>query len=158
MPPQWEKIEKNVRLLVEEHPAKRYRAFVMMRFGSTTVHAELMSAIRETLLECGIVAIRADEREYSDDLMENVLTYLYGCELGVAVFDRIESHEFNPNVTLEVGYMMALSKPVCLLKDVSLVTLTTDLSGKLYRPFNSYEIRQTVPKALMSWLTARRLI
>ena len=42
---------------------------------------------------------RADEREYSDNLLDNVLTYLYACDFGVAVFERVESDEFNPNVT-----------------------------------------------------------
>ena len=31
------------------------------------------------------------------------------------MFERIESERHNPNVALEVDYMMALGKPVCLL-------------------------------------------
>ena len=31
------------------------------------------------------------------------------------MFERLESERYNPNVALEVGYMMALGKPVCLL-------------------------------------------
>jgi hypothetical protein len=158
LPAQWQKIRQNVRLLIDEHPAERGRAFLIMRLGQTRIHDEIACVIRKALLEHGIVTLRADDREYCDDLFENVLTYMYGCEFGVAVFERIEKDDFNPNVTLEVGYMMALGKPVCLLKDATLQTLSTDLSGKLYREFEPYAVQETVPKALASWLTARRLI
>lgn len=42
---------------------------------------------------------------------------MHGCEFGVAVFDRITEDDFNPNVTLEVGYMLGMGRNVLLLKD-----------------------------------------
>ncbi|MCX5713215.1 MAG: hypothetical protein NT033_00025 [Candidatus Omnitrophica bacterium] len=80
--------------------------------------------------------LRADDKCYHDDLFPNILTYLWGCSIGIAVFERLEADEFNPNVSLEVGYMRALGKPICLLKDKTLRTLQTDLIGKLYTPFD----------------------
>ena len=73
--------------------------------------------MRTALGRHGIVGLRADDKEYNPSLFDNVQTYLHGCGLGVAIFERIEEDAFNPNVALEVGYMMAMDKPVCLLKD-----------------------------------------
>ena len=88
----------------------------------------------------------------------NILTYIYGCEFGIAVFERIETDEFNPNVSLEVGYMLALRKSVRLLKDKTLETLHTDLVGKLYRPFDPQDISDTVSKELMKWLSDKDIV
>lgn len=80
------------------------------------------------------------------------MTYIYGCALGVAVFERIESEEFNPNTALEVGYMFGLQKPVCLLKDRTLRTLNTDLVGKIYRSFDTLNPGETISTELAQWL------
>lgn len=127
-------------------------AFLMMRFGNTRAHSEIVQSIRETVIPLGISALRADDREYHEDLYYNVLTYIYGCDFGIAVFERIEEEEFNPNVSLEVGCMFGLRKPVCLLKDRTLKTLQTDLMGKLYREFDPQDPRNTIPVQLQKWL------
>lgn len=66
--------------------------------------------------------------------------------------ERIEADDFNPNVSLEVGYMFALKKPVCLLKDKTLKTLHTALVGKLYRVFDPQDPASSVPPVLTQWL------
>ena len=81
-----------------------------------------------------------------------------GCGFGVAVFERIEAEQFNPNVSLEVGYMRALSKEVCLLKDKTLTTLQTDLLGKLYRQFDPQDPERTIPNELSRWLSDKGIL
>jgi hypothetical protein len=133
------------------HPDPRKAAFVMMRFGQTEAHKRITTAIRVALEPIGIAALRADERQFHDDLFSNVLTYVHGCGFGIAVFERIEKKEFNPNVALEVGYMLALNKRVCFLKDRTLTTLHADLVGKLYRSFDSLHPEHTIPGELSQW-------
>ena len=41
------------------------------------------------------------DKEYHEDLLPNILIYLHGCGMGVAVFERIEAEDFDPNVSLE---------------------------------------------------------
>src|SRR5262249_20653018 len=77
-------------------------AFVMMQFGETSLHSAIFEAIRSALAVHDIRALRADSKQYHDDLFPNVLTYVYGCTFGIAVFERIEQDAFNPNVSLEV--------------------------------------------------------
>ena len=125
----------------------------MMQFGETPAHKAITQAIRDALNVRGIIGVRADDKRYHDDLFPNVLTYMYGCGLGIAVFERLEADETNPNVALEVGYLFAMQKPVCLLKDRTLRTLQADLVGKLYDPFDPQDPMGTIQPVVQKWLS-----
>jgi len=141
-----------------DHADLRKTAFVMMRFAETPAHTEITQAIKRSLTSLGIQGLRADDKEYHADLYYNVLTYLHGCAFGVAVFENIEQKSFSPNVSFEVGYMLAIGKSVCLLKDNSLQTLHTDLIGKLYRPFNSEKAAETIALQVSGWLRDKDIL
>jgi hypothetical protein len=144
--------------LRSDFPDPRKSAFIIMRFGASRRHKDILDAIRQTLERHGIVALRADDRAYAESLMPNVRTYMHGCGFGIAVFDRIESEMHNPNVALEVGYMLALGKRVCLLKDRSMLRLPTDIVGSLYSEFDIDEIDASIQESLDRWLKQRKLI
>jgi hypothetical protein len=148
------------RSLIEfrRHTEAKPCAFVMMKFSRSRVHQKIIQAIRKTLEPHGITALRADDREYHPDLYYNILTYIHGCHFGVAVYERLESNDFNPNVSLEVGILLGLGKPVCLLKDSTLPGLHTDLMGKLYRTFDPQSPVTSIPNALESWLRDKELV
>lgn len=151
-------ISQSIERFQKDYPNLTKTGFIMMRFGSTTAHEAIVSAIKVTLEENGIIGLRADDKQYHDDLFFNVLTYVYACDFGIAVFERIEMEQFNPNVALEVGYMLALTKPVCLLKDRTLTTLQVDLIGKLYKVFDPLDPNGTIPKELRKWLKDKGII
>lgn len=136
-----------------DYPSTSKTAFIMMQFGNTKLHSALVTCIKRILGEHDIVALRADDKEYMDELFPNIKTYMHACDFGVAVFDRITEDDFNPNVSLEVGYMLGMRKNVLLLKDKTLKNLPTDLTGKLYRPFDTSDIEATVPPQIESWLS-----
>jgi hypothetical protein len=146
-------IRESLQRFRKDHPDPDAVAFILMQFGTTRAHQEITQAIRDELAIHGITGVRADDKEYQDDLFYNVLTYLHGCKFGVAVFERIEGDTFNPNVALEVGYMFALIKKVCLLKDRTLTSLHADLVGKLYREFDAQDPQGTIRPHLAKWLT-----
>jgi hypothetical protein len=156
--PSFPEISQSLKRFRKDYPESIKTAFVMMRFGTTRVHEEIVSAIKQTLELNHIIGLRADDKQYHSDLFPNVLTYIYGCSIGIAVFERIENEEFNPNVALEVGYMLALRKPVCFLKDRTLKTLHTDLIGKLYKEFDQLDPGSTIPKELSKWLEDQEII
>lgn len=135
-----------------DHPDPAKVAFVMMRFGTTRAHTTITETIRSTLQPLGITALRADDKEYHQDLFPNVLTCVFGCGFGIAVFECLEHEQHNPNVALEVGYMYALRKPVCLLKDKTLRDMPADIIGRLYRPFDAQNPSGTIPETLSKWL------
>lgn len=154
-PPQ---IQDSLRNFQTEHTNPDKVAFIMMEFGQTPAHNRIVEGIKAGLGRYGIVGVRADERDYHDELFSNVLTYIYGCGLGIAVFDHIEANTHNPNVALEVGYLLAMEKPVCLLKDRTLPTLQADLVSRLYKEFDPQDPDETIPPVLSRWLSDRSLI
>lgn len=133
-------------------------AFIMMQFSDTPAHDVIIKTIKETLEKHKIRGLRADDKEYTDDLFSNIRTYMHGADFGIAVFERILEDVFNPNVSLEVGYMQGLGKNVCYLKDSTLQQLQTDLLGKLYKPFDPQRIKSTLPKQLEKWLSDKGII
>jgi nucleoside 2-deoxyribosyltransferase len=83
---------------------------------------------------------------------------MHGCAYGIAVFDRVDGEAFNPNVALEVGYMLAMGKKVCLLKDKSIPKLHADLVGLVYREFDTYDPDTSIPDQIVGWLRDRDII
>lgn len=145
-------IQQSLRAFKLDHPNLKKVAFIMMQFGRTPAHDKIVQGIRDTLAPYGLTALRADDKEYHSSLLPNIQTYLHGCDFGIAVFERIEQDDFNPNVSLEVGYMMAMGKDVCLLKDKTLKTMPTDLIGRLYRTFDPQDPFGSIPIELTKWM------
>lgn len=132
-------------------------AFIMMRFSKTNRHTQITDAIKSTLKDLGITGLRADDVPFHDDLLPNVETYMHGCGIGIAVLERIETNDINPNVSLEIGYMLGLGKPVCLLKDSTLPVLQADLAGKLYSVFSLEDIQRSIQRELTAWIVGKGL-
>ena len=140
-----------------DYPDPTKVGFVIMQFGTTKAHERILSAIRDTLAAKNLVAVRADDTQYHDDLFYNILTYIHGSSFAVSVFERLETEQFNPNVSLEVGYMLALGKPVCLIKDRTLKVLPTDIVGRLYKSFDPQDPVTTIEPELTAWLRDKKL-
>lgn len=140
-----------------DFPTGKKTAFIIMQFSETKLHKEIVSCIKDTLEKHNISALRADHKEYLDDLFPNVKVYMHACDFGIAVFDRIIEDDFNPNVSLEVGYMLGMGKNVLLLKDKTLKSLPTDLTGKLYKQFNTLDIANSMPEQIEKWLLDKGL-
>ena len=142
----------------DDHPDPRRAGFLMMRYSGTRLHDEITQAVRACLKKFGISALRADDKQYHEDLYPTIATYMHGCGFGIAVFDRLETEVFNPNISLEVGYMLGLRKKVCILKDKTLTHLHTDLIGKLFRQFDPQNPLQSIPEVLGAWLRENGLL
>lgn len=137
-------IQDSLKKYKTDFPLSKKTAFIMMRFGDTAQHAKIFEAIRTALMKNGIIGLRADITSYHEDVYYNILTYLHGCDFGIAVFEVIEDPKYNPNVAFEVGYLKALGKPVCLLKEKTLERLHTDLIGKNYSQFDINNCESTI--------------
>ncbi len=151
-------IQNSLTLFHRDHPNPAKTVFIIMQFSNTSAHAAIEATIKETLKKHGFTGLLARDKEYHDELFPNIQTYLHGCAFGVGVFERIQKEVFNPNVSLEVGYMIALNKPVLLLKDQTLTALQTDLIGKLYRSFDVFHPAETIPKEMVTWMRDKGFI
>jgi hypothetical protein len=54
--------------------------------------------------------------------------------------------------------MMALQKPILLLKDKTLKSLNTDLIGTLFKAFDPQSIAKTIGPQVERWLKDKALI
>jgi hypothetical protein len=136
---------------LRDHPNQEQNVFLMMRFRSGAQYDEIHRAISNGMAVYGLNVIRADDKDYTGDLWENVCLHMLGCRFGVAVFEEIDLREFNPNVALELGFMIAHGKRCLLLKDQRMPRMPTDIVGKLYKEFDSYNITNTVSTAVDRW-------
>ncbi|WP_051315013.1 hypothetical protein [Algoriphagus terrigena] len=152
-----EELNKSLRLFRKDFPINSKCAFLMMKFEDTPIQLKLISTIRDFFKSSGINLLRADDKWYADDLLSNIRTYMHGCDFGVAIFDRVKTEYFNPNVSLEIGYMMAMEKNVLLLKDTTLNSLQTDLVGKLYHEYDFQYPEKTLPLVLEKWLKDKEI-
>lgn len=148
-------IVDSLRAFRRDHPSRPYTGFLMMQFGHEKAHARIASALRVSFARFGIKLLRADDSAYHPDLYYNILTYIKGCGLAVAAFDRILSEQFNPNVSFELGFCFAYGIPTLLLKDKRLPRLPTDIVGRLYIEFDSYEPEASLAHAVSRWLTEK---
>lgn len=151
-------ITNSMKSFMQDHPRYTANCFLMMRFAQTELHDRIVDALRATLEPYNVSLLRSDDKEYHEELYFNILTYAYGCAFGLAVFERIEQEEFNPNVSLEVGLMFGLRKKVCLLKDKTLKSLHTDLVGKLYKPFDPIQPAADIQQHVKTWLLDKGII
>ncbi len=145
-------LEPALRTFLDDHPNPERNVFIMMRFKETEQLKTIYSTIKKTLAEKGFEGVRADERDYTGDLWSNIETYLVSCQLGVAVFEDIDDRDFNPNVSLELGYMMGRRRRCLLLKEQRLPEMPVDVVHKLYKSFDSYNIEETVRAQVLRWI------
>jgi hypothetical protein len=99
-----------------KYPDPKKLGFLVMRFTAAKPFSKIVETIKKTGEQYGLTIIRADENEFHADLWGNVRTHLHGCGFGIAIYERIETNEPNANVGLEVGYLLAMNKPVLLLR------------------------------------------
>lgn len=151
-------IRASVLRLFQDYPEYHNNCFLIMSFSPTKFHNKIQQILKHTFEKFQINLLRADGRSYSDDLLGNIETYLHGCSFAIAVFERLESEVYNPNVSFEVGYLHGLKKPICLLKERTMHRLHSDLMGKLYVEFDMQDIEGTLPLGLEKWMKDKKII
>lgn len=146
-------LEPYLRTFLEDHPDPSRNVFVMMRFSASEQMTQIHDAIVAGLAEHGMNAVRADDRDYTGELWSNIEVYLTGCQYGIAVFEDIEQRDYNPNVSLELGYLMGRGKRTLLLKEKRLPNMPSDVVHRLYKEFDGYDIDNSVRREVGTWIT-----
>jgi hypothetical protein len=145
-------LEPQLRQFLEDHPDPDRNVFVMMRFLKSAQLDEAHAAVKETLAARGFHAVRADDRDYTGELWSNIEVYLTCCKYGIAIFEDIEQRDFNPNVSLELGYMLGRRKRCLILKEQRLPNLPADVIHRLYKPFDVFNISPSVAREVGRWI------
>jgi protein-tyrosine-phosphatase/nucleoside 2-deoxyribosyltransferase len=126
--------------------------FLMIRFRETREHDEIAEVLERTLADYSIQLLRADWSQKEDELWANVRNCMDRCAYGIAVFETIHESGTSPNVSLELGFMMAQNKRCLLLKEKGIPRLHADLVGHLCREFDAKDIADSVPAQVRQWL------
>jgi hypothetical protein len=147
-------LENSLKHFYRMHPNYEYNVFIAMRFDQSKQHEIIRDSIKASLSQFGYYSHFADDKTFSEDgdLWNNVCTYMIGCKYGICVFEEINERNFNPNVQIEFGFMRALNKKVLLLKDQRQPKMPTDIVGKIYREFDSYDIEESIRKRIEEWV------
>jgi hypothetical protein len=147
-----EHLQPQFERFLRDHPDPSKNFFLMMSFEPSEQLESVYSTIEATLSARGLHCVRADKKDYSEDLWTNIEIYLTCCNFGIAVYEDLHARSANPNVALEVGYMLAKRKRVLLLKEKSLPAMPSDLVHKLYKKFDAFKIGETVTAEVARWL------
>jgi hypothetical protein len=145
-------LEPGIRQLLDDHPDYDRNVFIMMRFLETEQMLGIRDAIVQSLEQRGYTGIRADDRDYTGELWTNIEVCMACCRLGVAVFEDVEERDFNPNVSLELGYMLGRGKRCLILKERRLPNLPADVIHRLYKPFDIFKIEETIDAQVGQWV------
>lgn len=145
-------LEPHLREFLNDHPDPERNVFVMMRFLNSEQLDEAHLAVKETLAERGFHAVRADDRDYTGELWSNIEVYLTCSRYGIAIFEDIERRDFNPNVSLELGYMLGRRKRCLILKEQRLPDLPSDVIHRLYKPFDMFNVKSSVSREVARWV------
>jgi hypothetical protein len=142
------------RFIEELQATSNRNVFVMMRYADVPQLVSIEASIRSALGEFGLIARLARDRALSDDLWDNIRLYMDTARYGIAVFEEIDRRDFNPNISLELGYMYALGRRCLLLKDTRMPRLPTDTCGKIYRDFDTYNVDTSISNQVKAWCEA----
>lgn len=157
-----EDIAKNIiRFTRKQH---RTTAFIMTSFN----HLDLANNVCDILSKHNIDGFIANHEGglNTDLLLPNIRTFIHGCDFGIGIFaddsgisTNIQTKDtkiirINPNLCLEVGYMLGLQKKVCFLKSHTLDKMNTDLAERVFVSFDD----KNLETKLVAWLRNKHFI
>jgi hypothetical protein len=143
-------LRDGVEALLSESPFGS-NVFIMMQYANSDRCRAIEAHIKKALDARGLRGYLARDRQLLDDLLDNVCAYMVACKYGVVVFDPADESDFNPNVSLEHGFMMAWGRRCLLLKDSRLKSLHADVCGRLYKEFE-HDHLASIEALVTEWL------
>jgi phosphoserine phosphatase len=136
--------------------------FIMTPYRNDARYRETIQNVKSALKDRGYHGWLASDASFEPQLWDNIRIYLLGCCAGIAIFtddiardakeDAGRHAVYNPNVSIEAGYMMAHPKPILLLKEKKLQRLPSDMLNFLYRDFDMENSEASIRSAVDKWL------
>ena len=151
IPPGFNYHERALKAFQRKFPHTDRNVFVMMPFSASTT-LRIFSAVAKQVEAHGLIPLRADIHKFSDILWWNVMTYMVGSSYGIAIYEPHRRINFNPNVSIEAGFMTALDRPVLLLANSRLKRLPIDFSGHIFKTYDSTRLTRTISSAVADWI------
>jgi hypothetical protein len=137
---------------LQQFPQVARNVFIMMPF-TTPRTDQIYKTIVRAIEHYGLIPLRADLKTFVPVLWWNIQTYMVGSSYGIAIYEPEGDIPFNPNVSIEAGFMLALDHQVLLLANQKLDRLPVDFSGHVYRRFDEDDVENSVYRAVSDWIT-----
>lgn len=143
--------------LFQQKFGNRKVGFLIRKFQDRDDRNTLINNIKQTFKENSLKLIDATEYTFHDELWRNIKEYMDNCDFGVVVIDNFtpdDDNQFNPNVFLEIGYLLAISKPILILIQNSLTRkIPTDMRPFIYETFDALDINSDKLKNIINkWI------
>jgi protein-tyrosine-phosphatase len=151
LPAGFEYLAQPANIFIQKFPHIDRNVFVMMPFTANSTDA-IYDAVRLSIERHGLVSLRADQTQCSEFVWWNILTYMIGSSYGIVIYEPKDKIPFNPNVSIEAGFMLALDRPVLLLANKRVATLPVDFSGRVFKTFRTEDISSSVDQAVSDWI------
>jgi hypothetical protein len=136
--------------------------FTMMRFNEHPRLKYIYTIVKQIFKDCGVEITRSDEYQADSEISVNIKTHLRGCDFGIAIFDGINNDAHNPNMAIEIGYLLALEKKICILKDSNISLLPADIGNLVYFTYDSHssdlDIKEALYPKIKQWLKDNELL
>lgn len=141
----------------EKRFGNREVGFLIRKFEERDDRNTLISTIKNSFKENGLKIVDALEFELHNEVWSNIKEYMDYCSFVVVVIDNFSpygNNEFNPNTFLEIGYLLALNKPILILIQNSLESkIPTDFKAFIYKTFDNLDIDSFVLKdKIYKWI------
>lgn len=141
----------------EQKFGKRDVGFLIRKFEERKDRSILIQTVKNTFKENGLKLVDTLEHRFHNELWPNIKEYLDNCAFGVIVIDNFspqDNNRFNPNTFLEIGYLIALQKPILILLQNSLEKeLPADVKPFIYQTFDSEDRDSpTLKNKISQWI------
>jgi len=146
-----ERLKNPVERFCEESDYEN-NVFVMMRPRFQSVFKEIETTIRDVLNFYGLKARFSKDKNYSDESWNNTETCMHGSRYGIVVFEEIDKLEYDPDISLQLGYMCSHAKECLLLNEKNMKRLHTEIFGNIHKEFDQSRIKETVTASIEEWL------
>ncbi|HET9165501.1 MAG TPA: hypothetical protein VFP11_05860 [Candidatus Angelobacter sp.] len=125
----------------------------MMHYGRGNLYDRMEGAILSVLRRYGLDGLLARDQTYEPVLWKSAKICMRHSRYGIACFEYDKEHlAFNPNVTMEIGFMLALGKRVLILKDHRLPDLPRNLVERTFQEFSSSQLEKDIDEAITKFL------
>jgi protein-tyrosine-phosphatase len=128
--------------------------FVMMPFA-TSASDQIFHTVADELDKHGLIALRADKSTFApDSIWWNIATYMIGCTYGLVIYEPNNDIPFNPNVSIEAGFMLALDRQVLFLVNDKVKYLPVDFAGRIFKCYNSTpdQLETSLRSQISDWI------
>ncbi len=128
-------------------------AFLMMDLKhESPFQQNIVKFIRQILSGYRIALITVPPKTFNYDNGPEKLNHLKGCDFGIAVVQQSDGKDNYFDWIYETGYMHALSKPVCIIKESNAFIPLLDFVPSFIGELNQSNVYNSLEKCIDLWL------